>query len=566
MKSLAAKLLIILTAIVWDTSMGLAVTRTVSSSSELQSALNASVAGDEVVVRDGVYTGQFIINASSGTTSSRITLRAENKHGAIFSHLNTCSGVTPGLYVLRNNWVIKDLRFRNQQRAILVENTTNVEIHNNIITDYHADGIALYGSSQINIHHNAIAYGDACNPSYEDAGIALYNNADNNTIRDNIIFATGNNGYQFGSKNGYGMIIANNSDDNIVQGNILFANGGKGVFRVLAGTVSGVTGANRNVAIDNAFLFGEGGPATDDCYDDSNSFINNLLYGNYHSAFFTKGNPGGKGHHQVLHNLFYITPFSRAGGAFASGGCGGIKEANILKDNLFYSADLMGGSHLLFVIDGSESFQVAQAGNNLFWAPSSNSWVSNYTYKSSDVRSQPIFTDAANGDFSLASGSPGKGKASDGKNIGIEYNAYLKKSWLQSVFSLPTQQKDNLATSASFSVNPNKYYQVWFYIPASDCNCVENFNVEGQSLSRDINGLTSGSTWIQPGGPARWITLGRHRATDGTLNISWSNSASAEKIFIRELPTVEEAYGWISGTSGGAVLTPPTGLVVSTTP
>ena len=157
-----------------------------------------------------------------------------------------------------------------------------------------------------------------------------------------------------------------------------------------------------------------------------------------------------------------------------------------------------------------------------------------------------MFVDPANGDFSLAAGSPGKGAASDRKDIGIEYNNFLKKSWLRNAFNLETQQKDNLGTSASFTVSPNHSYQVWFYIPEADSNVAERFTIEGNTRVRDIAGLTAGTVWVQPGGPARWITLGRHKATDGVLNISWTNAASAEKIFIRRLPNPDEAYDWIA--------------------
>src|SRR4030095_14894542 len=115
-------------------------------------------------------------------------------------------------------------------------------------------------------------------------GIYIVNGADNNTVRNNIVLATGDNGYQAGSKNGYGAITVGQSDNNTFQGNLFLMNGGKGVFRFLAGhgyidyKVNTSTG---NVARDNIFLWGEGGVSTDDCGDDGNSFINNIILGNY---------------------------------------------------------------------------------------------------------------------------------------------------------------------------------------------------------------------------------------------------------------------------------------------
>jgi hypothetical protein len=61
--------------------------------------------------------------------------------------------------------------------------------------------------------------------------------------------------------------------------------------------------------------------------------------------------------------------------------------------------------------------------------------------------------------------------------------------------------------------------------------------------------------------PQRWIYLGTH-ANDGALNIMWSQAKSAETFFLRQLPTVEEAYAWIAGVAdpvlpAGATAPPP---------
>ena len=304
------------------------------------------------------------------------------------------------------------------------------------------------------------------------------------------------------------------------------------------------------------------GAGTDDCNDDSNQFINNIMYGNYYYQWYTKGNiDGNRGHHTFQHNLMYVDDFSRAGMGFIYGGppycpSGQTKIANIFRDNLLYSNGAQDGGvdyRVLFTLHDAQSTVLAQADHNMFWAPS-GTWNYGYNYSSTDIHGpQPIFTNAAAGDFSFVAGSPGKGAASDGKDIGIEYNSYLKKQWLQNAFSLPTQQKSG-TTNSSFTVDPNHYYQVWFYIPVNSAGGTETFNVEGSTLSRDISELTTGSTWTQPGGPMRWITLGPHRATDGTLNISWTNPGSSSKIFIRQIPTTDEAYQWIVKPS---TLAPP---------
>ena len=556
----------------WQASNATAAVYSVSTSAALQAGLDKAVAGDEIVLADGSYSGQFYIRNNAGTSANPIVVRAANKHKAIMQGNNVCDRYQEGFVIQRSHWLIKDLKFKDHGRAISIY-ASNVEIAHNIIDHFREEGIRVEGTTGARIHDNVIAFGDGC--AGDGPGIYLVNNADNNSVTNNIMYATGDNGYTYGSKNGHGMLIANNSDDNLVQGNLLFANGGKGTFRILGGkTVSSVS---RNLIRDNTLLWGEGEQSSGDCVDDSNQFVNNLFYSTYQAVWSTKGNfDGTKGNTIIRHNLFYTDAFSRIGASLGNGGepyCDNpivnYKVNNIVQDNIFFSPDRQSDWHRTWLVSGDGNVlypAIKQASNNLFWAPGTNplDWVIGYTFRSTDIRDpqkQPLFTNPAEGDFSLAPASPGKGAASDGKDVGLEYNIYLKKSWLKNAFTLPTQKKEGLNTSASFSVDPAKYYQVWFYIPVTSCKCIESFNIEGQLLTRDSHGLTSDPLWVQPGGPARWITLGRHRASDGSLNISWSNSASAEKIFIRELPTAEETSRWISGV-GSAELAAPTGLTI----
>ena len=524
----------------------------VNTSQTLQSALNTAIAGDEIVLANGLYSGTFTINGNNGTSLQPIRIRAANKHQAVLVGNAVCTSTQEGLTVQRAYWIIRDLKFRDYWRAMGIY-ANNVEIAHNVIDHFGEGGIRVDGyyasGSRIvsaNIHDNVIANGEPCAGS-DSPGITLIRNVDNSALVNNIIMATGDNGYTAGGKAGYGVMIANDSDNNLVQGNLLLGNSGKAVFRILSGETTSAS-ANENIVRDNAFLFGEGAISTDDCTDDATQFLNNILYGNYFWNWYTKGNVDGtKGYHTVQHNLFYVNEFSRAGGGFITGGepyCSNsagysYKIANILKDNVFYGNTAQSDFHLLLWMDGQSSSpsSIAQADHNLFWASGDPStWTHGYTFHATDIHSiakQPIFADASHGDFSLAAGSPGKGAASDGGDIGIQYNTYLKKTWLSNAFTLPTQQKDNVTTSASFTVDPNHAYQIWFYIPITPYEGLETFTIEGRTQQRDINLLTNGNIWVQPTGPARWITLGRATAADGTLNISWSNpEARARSSFV----------------------------------
>jgi hypothetical protein len=521
----------------------------VSTSSELQSALDNAQPGDEIIVADGTYNAEFDIDQNNGTAANPIIVRAENLHQAAFVRTDACSTTEYVFDVKKAYWIIRDFEIKDAGKPFRIRSPSGgyVEIRNNLIHSFRTDGIRIEADIDYNkIYNNVIAFGDACQG---EGNSAIYlSSSSNNEIVDNIIIGQTNNGYAYGTKYGYGIMVANNAEDNLIKGNLIIGSA-KAQLRMLAG--EGLVNKN-NVARDNVILWGEGPTSTSDCADEYNDFINNIFVGNYFWNLYTKGNDGGKGHHDFFHNFIYLTDFSRSGVGMGAGGCGGNKEANNLKDNLFYSDSNCTGQHYMLSI-GNEAVNIDQADHNLFYAPGGDKWVSGYTYDATDLHSEsPIFNDAANGDFSLAVGSPGKNAASDGKDIGIEYNRYLKKAWLHNAFNLETQQKDSLGTSTSFTVSPNHWYQVWFYIPEPDSDLnPETFTIEGTGVDRDIAGLTdpTGTQWVQPGGPARWITLGRHKATDGTLNISWTDTDSCSKIFIRRLPTPPEAYSWISFTS-----------------
>ena len=171
----------------------------------------------------------------------------------------SCRGRTsvqalPILNVFRNYWTIKDPVIENTERGIYLDGVTGVNITNNIVRNFHADGIALYnGANNNTVQNNVIGYGDACVGEYDDAGVFSYQSS-NNKYLNNIFVATGNNEHQLGGKNGYGLQL--NGSNNTVQGNLFLANAGKAVTRVFANDTSWP--ANENVIRDNAMLFGEG--------------------------------------------------------------------------------------------------------------------------------------------------------------------------------------------------------------------------------------------------------------------------------------------------------------------
>jgi hypothetical protein len=217
-----------------------------------------------------------------------------------------------------------------------------------------------------------------------------------------------------------------------------------------------------------------------------------------------------------------------------------------LKNNLYYSPFPAAGQTLLKLLNWSES--VKESNYNLFWRPGPiGSWYSSAVKLGSndiaDPAKRPTFVNEAAGEFSLALGSPGKTAASDGTDIGANFNNFLKKQLMKNIVSLPTQEKTAMGTSISFNTSSAHQYQVYVYIPTnSPSTGVESFAVAGKSIRRDLALLNKGR-WLGED-PRRWIYLGTH-PNDGTLNISWQRANAAAKFFIRQLPAVAEAYSWI---------------------
>jgi hypothetical protein len=171
-------------------------------------------------------------------------------------------------------------------------------------------------------------------------------------------------------------------------------------------------------------------------------------------------------------------------------------------------------------------------------------------------------TDPVVGFSAPAAGSPGKGGASDGSDIGIAYNAYFRKDWAKAVVTLPTQTRAAAGRSVSVPASKAHQYQVYAYVQVSSPHRgIERFKIEGVTVERDLATIISSPDGWVGKAPQRWIDLGTH-ANDGALNITWSQAKSAETFFLRQLPTVEEAYARIAGVAdpvlpAGATAPPP---------
>jgi len=136
------------------------------------------------------------------------------------------------------------------------------------------------------------------------------------------------------------------------------------------------------------------------------------------------------------------------------------------------------------------------------------------------------------------------------------FNFHVGRSTINMLSSESTQEKlTDGRTSVSFtSLRAGHEYLVEVYIPASNFfTGIEVYQVEGNKVSRDLDQLFNQSKWYSGrwySGANRYVTLGnRLVSNDGVLDVKWSHANAAQQIFIRELPTPEQAYSWISPDS-----------------
>jgi hypothetical protein len=516
----------------------------------LQTALNQAMSGDTVMAKDGIYNGGFRIQTRGGTSSAKIIVKAQNKHRAVIRGTDQLDTSNFGFSLSQPYWVVEGFRLISHLEAFTITALGSVEVRHNIISDFHGTGAVLRSNNNA-IHHNVIAF--AKEPfgygSFTPAGLELRSGASNNAIHGNIIYSLTNDGYMFvGTKiQGSCAALYSGSQSNKFQGNICLDTLKQGV-RVWSGNSSSNT--SHNVLQDNIFAFSEGGTGLGDYSSNYNKILNNIFYGIHFSMIGAKGNNPGL--NEFRHNLIHPTEVTRSGGGFAYNNNRGQEHGAIVKDNLFYSNVPNNGTSWLWGVQ-SWPANIKESNYNLFWRPGPESkWTNNVAYGVNDIHStlqKPVFADEANGDFTLAPRSPGKGSASDGKDPGISFNTFLKKSWMRKIIQLPTQQKNVSGTSVSFPTSAAHQYRVHVYIPESNPYLgAETFTIEGKTLTRDYKRLLNNgggfSTKAVGPAPQRWVYLGTH-PNDGTFNISWQHSNAASKILIRQLPTPEEAYSWI---------------------
>ncbi|MFS0839497.1 right-handed parallel beta-helix repeat-containing protein [Paenibacillus sp. 1P03SA] len=116
--------------------------RTVSCStvSCLQSALKNALPGDRIVLAPGTYKGTFS-SAVNGTKANPITIESRDPaNQAVVS--GTSAGGGYCLKITGDNWVIRNLKFTNAQKGIILDNSNDTLI----------SGVEVYGIGYEGVH------------------------------------------------------------------------------------------------------------------------------------------------------------------------------------------------------------------------------------------------------------------------------------------------------------------------------------------------------------------------------------------------------------------------------
>ena len=188
-----------------------------ASSTSIQSAVNNATAGDTVIVHDGTYTENVIVNYE------RLTIRADNGSASTI-----VQAASPGehifevtaSYVNISGFTVKDAATAGKAGIYLGTGVEHCDITNNVATNGWA-GIYLYGSKYNNIRNNT-----ACsNTKY---GIYLFSSSNNN-IRNNTAYSNSKRGIYLSSSPS-NKISYNNASNNEEHGIYLFSSSNNVIY------------------------------------------------------------------------------------------------------------------------------------------------------------------------------------------------------------------------------------------------------------------------------------------------------------------------------------------------
>ncbi|MCX6209251.1 MAG: right-handed parallel beta-helix repeat-containing protein [Bacteroidetes bacterium] len=125
----------------------------VYNSIDLQAALNNAKAGDHIVLKDGIYNGNFIIPSSAnGTSDKPITLSGSKN--VILDGNTIAKGYV--LHLQASYWIIKDITITNGLKGLMCDGANYNTIDNIAVNNIGEEGIHFRKFSSHNVLQNSI--------------------------------------------------------------------------------------------------------------------------------------------------------------------------------------------------------------------------------------------------------------------------------------------------------------------------------------------------------------------------------------------------------------------------
>lgn len=139
----------------------------VNNATELKNVLSIAKPGDSIVLKDGIYTGRFVIPASANGTNNNPILLTGSRN-AILDAGDISKGYV--LHLNANYWKIKGLTLKNGLKGLVADEASNNVFDGIFITEVGEEGLHLRKFSKNNIIQNCeITYTGLKTPGYGEA-------------------------------------------------------------------------------------------------------------------------------------------------------------------------------------------------------------------------------------------------------------------------------------------------------------------------------------------------------------------------------------------------------------
>ena len=380
----------------------------------VQKAANTLVAGDTVYIKAGTYN-EIVTPVNSGSSGNYITYTNYSNATVTIDGTSLSVSANSGLISMNSKDYIKVIGLRitnagsdNNSNGIYIYDCNYITIQDNYTYNTTSSGIGVWNSSNITVDNNEVEL--ACNDGEQECiTIATTNDFE---VKNNVVHDNG-----AGTIGGEGIDAKDGAYNGSIHGNTVYdLNNRLGIYieawdkhtyniDVYQNVVYNITNASGfTVASEEGGLL------------ENINIYNNIAYGCGETGIsFTRS--GGAATHPlkditVINNTFYNNGAGAWGGGIAIDNIdltNAVIRNNIVSQNLSFQieveTDVPASSYTIDynLIDGYRGYDEETYGTN---------------YQTGD----PLFVSAAQGDFSIQSGSPAIDNASATSAPGTDYN------------------------------------------------------------------------------------------------------------------------------------------------